>query len=98
MRVRAEKRATLLERGGEAYPVQLPRTHTLAQVRQAHLDLPADTQTGEVVGVTGRVMFQRNTGKLCFATLREGDGTELQAMLSLNSVGETALADWKALV
>ena len=29
------------------------------------------------------MIFLRNTGKLCFATLREGDGTELQAMLSL---------------
>ena len=38
----------------------------------------------------------RNTGKLCFATLREGDGTELQAMLSLSKVGEDALSAWKA--
>ena len=43
-------------------------------------------------------MFLRNTGKLCFATLREGDGTELQAMLSLASVGEDELARWKASV
>ena len=48
--------------------------------------------------VTGRVIFLRNTGKLCFATLREGDGTELQAMLSLDRVGEERLADWKRLV
>lgn len=41
-------------------------------------------------------MFLRNTGKLCFATLREGDGTELQAMLSLNKVGEEALSAWKS--
>src|SRR5665811_2623609 len=48
--------------------------------------------------VTGRVIFLRNTGKLCFVRLREGDGTELQAMLSLASVGEESLADFKALV
>ena len=48
---------------------------------------PPDTATGDRVGVTGRVIFQRNTGKLCFATLREGDGTELQAMLSLAKRG-----------
>ena len=41
-------------------------------------------------------MFVRNTGKLCFATLQSGDGTQLQAMLSLDRVGEPALADWKA--
>ncbi len=54
--------------------------------------------TGEQVAVAGRVIFVRNTGKLCFATLREGDGTELQAMLSLDRVGDDALAQWKAAV
>ena len=43
-------------------------------------------------------MFLRNTGKLCFVRLREGDGTELQVMLSLADVGEEALAEFKALV
>ncbi len=95
LRVRREKRARLLERGVDPYPVELPRTHTLREVREAHPDLEPDTATGEVVGVTGRVMFLRNTGKLCFATLREGDGTELQAMLSLNNVGEESLGEWK---
>ena len=44
------------------------------------------------------MIFSRNTGKLCFATLRAGDGTEIQAMLSLANVGEEQLADWKDLV
>ena len=51
--------------------------------------------TGQTVGVTGRVIFFRNTGKLCFATLREGDA-ELQVMLSRDRVGEDSLAAWKA--
>ncbi len=41
-------------------------------------------------------MFFRNTGKLCFATLQEGDGTQLQVMLSLAGVGEDSLAAWKS--
>ncbi len=49
-----------------------------------------------LVGVVGRVIFMRNTGKLCFATLQEGDGTQLQAMISLAGVGEEALAAWKS--
>src|SRR5690349_2069362 len=98
MRVRRAKRAEMLAAGREPYPVAVARTHTLREVRDAHPDLPPDTTTGDVVGVTGRVMFLRNTGKLCFATLREGDGTELQAMLSLASVGEEELARWKASV
>ena len=34
----------------------------------------------------------------CFATLREGDGTEIQAMLSLDRVGGEMLEAWKRLV
>lgn len=96
LRVRRQKREKLLSEGADPYPVTVPVTHTLAQVRAEHPDLPADTGTGDRVGVAGRVMFLRNTGKLCFATLRGGDGTELQAMLSRNEVGEDALTAWKA--
>ena len=98
MRVRRDKRDRLLASGREPYAVRLPVTHTVAQVREAYPDLDVDVATGDRVGVAGRVIFQRNTGKLCFATLRAGDGTELQAMLSLASVGEDALEDWKQLV
>src|SRR5690606_14757987 len=61
----------------------------------AHGNLPPDTATGETVSVAGRVIFNRHTGKLCFATLRAGDGTELQAMLSLARIGAESLDEWK---
>ncbi|MBW0274254.1 lysine--tRNA ligase [Nocardia sp. MH4] len=96
MRIRRDKRERLLAQGGEAYPVVVPRTHTLAEIRAAYPDLEPDTQTGLQVGIAGRVIFVRNTGKLCFATLQEGDGTKLQAMISLNGVGADALAAWKS--
>lgn len=96
LRVRREKRDRILAEGIDPYPVEVPRTHTLAEIRATHSDLPPDTSTGTQVGITGRVMFLRNTGKLCFASLREGDGTELQAMISLAKVGADALAAWKA--
>jgi lysyl-tRNA synthetase class 2 len=102
MRIRMEKRAKLIERGTEAYPVGVERTHSLTEIREKYAHLEADDTTGDVVGVTGRVVFVRNTGKLCFATLQEGGvdgkGTRLQAMISLANVGEESLADWKALV
>ena len=87
IRVRREKRDRLLAAGVEAYPVGVPRTHTIAQVRGEHPDLEPGQETDDEVGVTGRVVFQRNTGKLCFAMLQEGDGTRLQVMLSLAGVG-----------
>ncbi|MBO9704637.1 MAG: lysine--tRNA ligase, partial [Arthrobacter sp.] len=98
MRVRQEKRQKLLELGMEAYPVGVERTHSLGEIREKYAHLVADETTGDVVGVTGRVVFVRNTGKLCFATLQDGNGVRLQAMLSLAVVGEEALSQWKSLV
>ncbi|NDK32975.1 lysine--tRNA ligase [Nesterenkonia haasae] len=100
--VRMDKRARLLEKGVPAYPVAVERSASLAEVRRRFPDLEPGASTGETVAVTGRVMFIRNTGKLCFATLQEGGpqgaGTRLQAMISLAEVGEDSLAQWKAAV
>ncbi len=122
LRIRREKRDRILESGRDAYPVEVPRTHTLAEIRagwivvnpeesenaaggdetgvekkdDALIELAPGEETDTVVGVAGRVMFVRNTGKLAFATLQDGDGTALQVMLSLAEVGEEALASWKA--
>jgi lysyl-tRNA synthetase class 2 len=98
MRVRREKRERLLAAGADPYPVEVPRTHTLRQIRETYVDLEPDAHTGDEVAITGRVIFLRNTGKLCFARLRAGDGTELQVMLSRADVGEQSLADFKSLV
>ena len=98
LRIRRAKRERLIDEGAQAYPVQLPITTTIAQVRSAHAGLEPDERTGVQVALAGRVIFVRNTGKLCFATLRSGDGSELQAMLSLDEVGQDGLDQWKALV
>lgn len=95
-RIRQDKRDRLLAEGRDPYPVTVPRTHTLSEIRAAYPDLPADSQTGDVVGVAGRVVFARNSGKLCFATLQDGDGTHLQVMVSLAGVGQESLDAWKA--
>jgi len=96
LRIRREKRAAIIERGAEAYPVAVPRTNTLKAIRETHKDLAIDVATGITESVVGRVIFKRDTGKLCFATLREGDGTELQAMFSLDKVGAEVLDLWKS--
>src|SRR6202047_2334621 len=95
-RIRRDKRARLLAEGSDPYPVAIERTHTLAEVRAAHADLATDTATDDIVGVAGRVVFARNSGKLCFATLQDGDGTTLQVMISLDKAGQEALDAWKA--
>jgi len=96
--VRLAKRERLIADGDEAYPVTLPITTTIPEVRARFGDLEADATTGERVGVAGRVVHLRNTGKLCFAALQSGDGSRIQAMVSLAEVGEESLQRWKEVV
>lgn len=101
IRIRHEKRDRLLEQGIAPYPVEVDRTHSLSQVREQWGHLESGEETQDVVSVAGRVVFIRNTGKLCFATLQEGfgpdgPGVRLQVMLSLAEVGEDELARWKS--
>ena len=105
--VRLAKRERLIAKrtdaGGGAFPVGVPVTHTIPALRATYGEggeqaLEAGAETGVVVGVAGRVVFSRNTGKLCFATLQAGDGSRIQAMISLANVGEESLAEWKEYV
>ena len=68
-------------------------------MREGYSHLEAGDETDDIVGVAGRVVFLRNTGRLCFVTLQDGAGATLQAMLSakaLPSEGHTSLAAFKA--
>jgi lysyl-tRNA synthetase, class II len=94
MQVRLDKLRRIRAAGAEPYPVGFGRTTTIGQLRARYPDLKPDTATGEHVGVTGRVMLSRLGGKLCFATIRDGSG-DIQVMISLDRVGEQALAAWK---
>ncbi|WP_041707893.1 lysine--tRNA ligase [Acidipropionibacterium acidipropionici] len=107
MKVRMDKRARIIEGGGQAYPVDLLRDHALSQIRSQYTGadgeptLAEGEETDDVVTIGGRVVFVRNTGKLCFATLQDGftetsNGERLQVMLSKAEIGADALAGWKA--
>jgi lysyl-tRNA synthetase, class II len=95
--VRLAKRDKL-NAGPGAYPVSVPLTTTIPAVRATYADLAIDTASGDTVGVAGRVVHLRNTGKLCFASLQAGSGERIQAMISLAEVGEESLDAWKDLV
>ncbi|MGW9114271.1 lysine--tRNA ligase [Microbacterium sp. NPDC055683] len=100
--VRLAKRERLVaEResaAGGAYPVSVPVTTTIPALRAEYGALEAGAETGTTAGVAGRVVFSRNTGKLCFASLQSGDGSRIQAMVSLANVGDDSLAAWKEIV
>ena len=97
-RVRLGKRERLISSGAEAYPVGLPITATIPDVRAKYDALETDAASGDTVGLAGRIVHLRNTGKLCFASLQSGDGSRIQAMVSLAEVGEESLANWKDFV
>ena len=96
IRVRRAKRGRIIDAGGQAYPVAVPRTHYIADVASGYDHLEPGDETQDVVGVAGRVVFVRVTGKLCFAAIQDGEGQRLQIMLSLAEVGEDSLAAFKA--
>ncbi|MDQ1217433.1 lysine--tRNA ligase [Microbacterium arborescens] len=100
--VRLAKRERLLseraDAAGGAYPVAVAVTDTIPALRERYADLEAGAETGATASVAGRVVFSRNTGKLCFASLQSGDGSRIQAMVSLAEVGEESLQAWKELV
>ncbi len=86
---------------GTDLPYRFDRTHTLAEVREAHGGLEAGAETDERVTVAGRLMLQRHQGKLIFGQLRDRSG-ELQLFVSRAVVGDEAferfgdldLGDW----
>lgn len=94
-RVRRDKRDRLLASGREPYPVAVPVTRTIAQVKHDYADLETGQETEDVVGVAGRVVGVRIGGKLCFVSLQDGAGNQLQGMLSLAEVGDEALESFK---
>ncbi len=95
IRVRREKLDRIRGEGRDAFAFEYPRTTTIAALRASYPSLAPDTATGDRVGIAGRVMLNRVSGKIAFATLREGDA-DVQVMLTLDVSGEQALQQWKS--
>ena len=96
--VRLAKRERMLHEGLEPFPVGVPITTTISRVRADFPELEPEASTGVTVGVAGRVVHMRVTGKLAFLSLQEGSGERLQAMGSFGEVGEESFEQLKDLV
>ena len=96
--VRLQKRARMLEQGVAPYPVSVGVTTTISEVRAKYPELEPEQATGESVGVAGRIVHMRVTGKLAFVSLQGGSGERLQAMISFGEVGEESYESLKDLV
>jgi lysyl-tRNA synthetase, class II len=96
--VRLSKRERMLAEGINPYPVSVAVTATISSVRNDFPNLEPEEATGVVVGIAGRVVHMRVTGKLAFLSLQEGSGERLQAMVSFGEVGEKSFDRLKDLV
>ncbi|MCU7729099.1 bifunctional lysylphosphatidylglycerol synthetase/lysine--tRNA ligase LysX [Actinoplanes sp. KI2] len=96
-RARLEKTDRLVKLGHEPYPVSVPHTSTIAEVRATHPGLAPDARTGERVSVTGRVRALRDLGGVLFAVLQDGAVT-LQAMLTDDTTPAPAGHRWRQTV
>jgi lysyl-tRNA synthetase class 2 len=92
--IRLAKLTKFRTTGIDPYPHNAPRTHLVSEIRAKHNSLDIDSQTGEIVSIAGRVMLNRITGKLIFATLRDASD-DMQVMITADVSGEAALSDWK---
>ena len=88
---RLAKLDEMRSQGQNPYPYRFDRSHTLAEIREAHGDLAAGTETEVQVAVAGRVMLMREQGKLIFATMRDRGG-EIQLFVSKAAVGDDLFA------
>ena len=77
--------------GVDPYPPGADRTHTTAQVRDAHADLGPGEETADMVCVAGRVRLARSFGKLIFLTVEDGSGS-LQLFFSQADLADSAFA------
>lgn len=96
VRVRMAKRDALLAAGVDPYPVAVPVTSALGKVRAAHGGMPADTRTGVVVAVAGRVLRRRDHGGRGFLVLRDA-GSDLQVMVEVAALDPTSALVWDQL-
>ena len=72
---RLEKAKTLEELGQGPYALNFSPSHRMAELQEAHADLPKGQERDVSVSVAGRVMTRRVMGKLAFFTLADETGS-----------------------
>ncbi len=91
----------LRSQGQNPYPYRFDRSHTLGEIRDAHVHLEAGSETTPREDIAGRILLKRDQGKLIFITLQDRSGT-IQLFVSKGVVGDDAfdvinsldLGDW----
>lgn len=96
-RVRRTKLTQMADAGVESYPVAVERSTTVSAVVARHEGLAADSNTGEIVSVTGRIRALRDFGGVTFGVLEE-DGARVQVMVTREDTEAIARDRWRSWV
>ena len=88
---RLEKVARLRAEGIDPYPLGYTRDASASDLHDRFADLDADTSTGEVVEVAGRLMNLRRLGRLIFGVLQDYSG-RIQLFVDEGGLGAARLA------
>jgi len=89
MDVRRAKLAALRDAGIHPHAYRFEPTHALADVVATWAALEPGEETGQVVRVAGRVVADRDIGRLRFVVLRE-DGADLQLFVMKKALDDTS--------
>lgn len=91
---RRAKHDAVLSAGG--YPYRFERTHLAGELHDRFGDLAPQSETEEMVTVSGRLMLHRSFGKLQFGTLRDVSGT-IQLFVDVASAGDEVAEEFSEL-
>lgn len=85
--LRRKKVEALRASGVDPFPRRFERTATAAQLHAAHAGLAPEASTGRTVRVGGRLVGQRQLGRVSFGVLADGSG-RIQLLADAKGLGE----------
>ena len=95
--VRRQKLADMKAAGFDPFTItKFPQDAYSADLKAEFVDLPAESETGKVVCLAGRMMSKRIMGKASFSHLRDDKG-DIQVFLKRDVLGDEAYAAYKKL-
>ena len=95
--VRRQKLADMKAAGFDPFTItKFPQDAYSADLKVEFADLPAETESGKVVALAGRMMSKRVMGKASFSHLRDDRG-DIQIFLKRDVLGDEAYAAYKKL-
>ena len=93
--VRRQKLADLKAAGHDPFTITKCKQDAFsADLKEEYKDLPAEEDTGRMVGLAGRMMSKRVMGKASFAHLRDAKG-DIQIFVKRDLLGDEAYAAFK---